>query len=69
MKKRYTIPAALIIIAVIAFSSWWRSDDVTERSDRARDGLLGKVESVTYKGAKDADIVNMAALAAYNSGV
>lgn len=51
MKKRYTIPAALIIIAVIAFSSWWRSGDETERSDRARDGLQGKVQSVTVETA------------------
>jgi YD repeat-containing protein len=50
VKKRYTIPAALVIIAAIAFFSWLRPDDV-ESSDRARDGLNGKVQSVTAETA------------------
>jgi hypothetical protein len=50
VKKRYTIPAALVIIAAIAFFSWLRPDEV-EESDRARDGLQGKVQSVTVETA------------------
>jgi hypothetical protein len=50
VKKRYTIPAALVFIAAIAFFSWLRPDEV-EESDRARDGLQGKVQSVTVETA------------------
>lgn len=50
MKKRYTIPAALVVIAAIAFFAWLRPDEV-EDSDRARDGLRGQVQSVMVETA------------------
>jgi hypothetical protein len=50
VKKRYTIPAALVLIAVIALFSWFRTEDKTE-SDRVRDGLRGGVQSVTVETA------------------
>jgi hypothetical protein len=51
VKKRFTIPAALVIIGVIAFFSWWRTGNEAQNSDRAKDGLQGKVQSVTVETA------------------
>lgn len=51
MKKRYIISAALVVIAATILFSWLRPGGVEETSDRSRDGLKGKVQSVTVASA------------------
>ncbi|MGL4608337.1 MAG: hypothetical protein ACRCYY_01450 [Trueperaceae bacterium] len=51
MKKRYTIPAAVLVVVVITFFAWLRQGSVVASSDRAKDGLKGKVQSVTVETA------------------
>jgi YD repeat-containing protein len=49
VKKRFVIPVAVFLIVVAVFFWWLRPRSTTEDSDRARDGLNGKVQSVSVE--------------------
>jgi YD repeat-containing protein len=51
MKKRFAIPALVLVMTVVFFIWWLRPSSVATASDRARDGLKGEVQSVTVETA------------------
>jgi YD repeat-containing protein len=51
LMKRFAIPIIVLVMTALFFIWWLRPDAVTDRSDRARDGLKGNVQTVTVETA------------------